>query len=445
MHYFLFFIYNLIAVPVLFAGAHIAACFKPKIARGLRGRRHGMAGIRQGVSDWPAGAPRVWLHVASMGEFEQAKPVLRALKQDRPDCRILLTFFSPSGYEHAHQFPSADLIAYLPFDSYCRSRRFLQLVQPDVFVVIRHDLWPNYLWHLRRLGIPALLIDASLSERRVRRLRPVAWAVRDVLKTFTEIHAISAGNAESFLPFYPHPDLMHVTGDTRYDQVYNRTQEPEKIATLTESGLFQRSRCFIAGSVWPSDEKVVLPALFDLLAAHKDYKAIIVPHELSPEHLQNVQAALQARRFAYALLSRFPERPNDLQVLVIDRIGILANLYALAELVYVGGSFGPGVHSVLEPSAHGCMVLFGPRYRNSLEAIQLQERNAGQSVQTSEEVARVLQQWLSDPESIRQAGGRALRLVHENLGASQRIAGRIQTFFPGSAPQARSSSFSFNQ
>ncbi|NLP09551.1 hypothetical protein GX408_04035 [bacterium] len=440
MYYFLFFVYNLIAVPLLFAGAHLAAFFKPKIAKGLRGRRHGMAGIRQGVSDWPVGGPRVWLHVASMGEFEQAKPVLRALKQNRPDCRILLTFFSPSGYEQAHQFPSADLISYLPFDSYCRSRRFLQMVRPTVFVVVRHDLWPNYLWHLRRMGIPALLIDASLSERRVRRLRPVAWAVRNVMRTFNEIHAISAGNADSFLPFYPDPDRVHVTGDTRYDQVYNRTQEPEKIAALAESGLFQRSRCFIAGSVWPSDEKVVLPALFDLLADHADYKAIIVPHELSPEHLQDLQTALQARGVSFTLLSRFAERPNDLQVLVVDRMGILANLYALAELVYVGGSFGPGVHSVLEPSAHGCMVLFGPRYRNSLEAIQLQERSAGQSVQTSEEIAAVLQRWLSDPEAIRQAGRRALQLVHENLGASERIVGRIQTFLPRPAPQTGSSS-----
>jgi len=445
MHFFLFFFYNLIVVPVLFAGAHIAALFKPKIAKGLRGRRRGLSGIRQGVSDWPADAPRIWFHVASMGEFEQAKPVLRALKQNLPDCRILLTFFSPSGYEQAHHFPSADLIFYLPFDSYCRSRRFLQLVHPDVFVVIRHDLWPNYLWRLRRKRIPALLIDASLSERRVRRLRPVAWAVRDVLKTFNEIHAISAGNAESFRPFYPDPARMHVTGDTRYDQVYNRTQEPEKIAVLTESGLFQRSRCFIAGSVWPSDEKVVLPALFDLLAAHADYKAILVPHELSPEHLQDLQAALQGRRFSYSLLSRFADRPDDMQVLVVDRMGILANLYAFAELVYVGGSFGPGVHSVLEPSAHGCMVLFGPRHRNSLEAIQLKERKAGQSVQTSEEVAAVLQRWLIEPEAIRRAGSRALQLVHENLGASERIARRIQTFLPGPAPQGRPSSFDSNQ
>jgi len=221
-------------------------------------------------------------------------------------------------------------------------------------------------------------------------------------------------------------------GDTRYDQVYLRTREPEKIAPLLDSGLFTRARCFVAGSTWPSDEKVILPALFPFLQKQTEIKAIIAPHELTPDHLAELESALTQHGIPFIRHSSFTQNHRDpWQVLLIDRMGILANLYGLADLAFVGGGFGPGVHSVLEPAAHGCMVLYGPRHLNSLEALALSSRKGGCCIQTSEQLSALLQTWLDDPQTVRAAGDRARQLVQENLGAGERIVQRLLPRLPG--------------
>ncbi len=431
MHYLLFTLYNLVAVPLLYLGVRFAVLFNNKVARGVVGRRDLFEKLAQRLSAWPAEAPRIWFHISSMGEFEQARPVIQSVKTRRPDCRVLITFFSPSGYDHVQNYPTADYICYLPFDSLRQSRKFIRLVRPHAVVVIRHDIWPNFQWHLHRCAIPCYLIDASISEKRWRMLYGVRWAIRDVYRTFSEIHLISENNRQAFLQLYPYQDRLLVMGDTRYDQVFLRTCEPEKIAPLNDSGCFSRSRCFIAGSTWPSDEKIILPALLPFLKKQTDFRAIIAPHELSSDHLADLENVLNQYAISHIRHSRFAlEQRGPWQVLLIDRMGILANLYALAELAFVGGSFGPGVHSVLEPAAHGCMVLFGPRYFNSLEAVALSQRKGGRCLHTTEDYTALLQTWLDDPQAIRSAGDQSRLLVQENLGAGERIVQRLLPQLP---------------
>jgi len=227
-----------------------------------------------------SGPNRVSVSYRLHGEFEQAKPVIAAIKKLRPDVRILITFFSPSVYDHTKKYPLADMISYLPFDSWRQSAKFLSLIKPVPRWSSATTSGPtiNGAAAARR---SQLLIDASISEIRLRRFRYVPWLIRDILKTFSEIDTTSAEYLPAFNQFYPYPQRLLVMGDTRYDQRAQPHQEREKIAELIDSGLFQRQRCFVAGSTWPEDEKIILGPLFRLLHEHPEYKLILVPHELS--------------------------------------------------------------------------------------------------------------------------------------------------------------------
>jgi 3-deoxy-D-manno-octulosonic-acid transferase len=426
MHYFLFIIYNLLGVPFIFIGARIAALFNDKIARGLKGRRALFDHLQQRLATLSPSRPRIWFHISSMGEFEQAKPVIQAVKNRQADTAIVITFFSPSGYDNSLRYALADVISYLPLDSWRNARRFVRMVRPFAMVVIRHDIWLNFQWRLQREGVPSFLIDASMGRRRLRWIRKVRWLVRDVFRTFREIHVISTDNVMPFQVLHPLPACIKVMGDTRFDQVLARTRERDKIKPLLASGLFQRERCVVAGSTWPSDEKVILPALQPWLQASPDHTLVLVPHELNPEHLQMLQDEFVRTGLSFATLSRWLAEPDTrMQVCIVDQMGWLANLYALADLAYVGGSFGPGVHNVLEPAAHGCYVLFGPRNLNSQEAQRLIACGGAQAIAASTDMELVLQRFLSAPAVITQAGAKALALVQENLGASDRIVDRL--------------------
>lgn len=426
MHYFLFIFYNLLGVPFIFIGARIAALFNDKIARGLKGRRGLFEHLQQRLAALPPSRPRLWFHISSMGEFEQAKPVIQSVKSRRPDLAVIVTFFSPSGYENSLRYPLADVISYLPLDSWRNARRFVRAVNPFAMVIVRHDIWLNFQWRLHRQGIPSYLIDASMSSRRLRWIKRVRWAVRDVFRTFREIHVISADNIMPFRMLHPLPACIRVVGDTRYDQVIARTRERDKIAPLLSSGLFARQRCVVAGSTWPTDEKVILPALIRWLHGHADNRLIIVPHELTPEHLQALRDEFSQSGLDFVMLSRWrQEHDEPHQVIIVDQMGWLANLYALAGLAYVGGSFGPGVHNVLEPAAHGCYVLFGPRNLNSQEAQHLIGRGGAQAIATTAELDSILLCFAKTPEELARGGAQALALVQENMGASDRVVDRL--------------------
>jgi 3-deoxy-D-manno-octulosonic-acid transferase len=426
MHYFLFIFYNLVGVPFIFFGARIAALFNDKIARGLKGRRALFDHLQGRLAAIPPSRPRIWFHISSMGEFEQAKPVIQALKKQTSDTAVVITFFSPSGYENSLHYSLADVISYLPLDSWRNARRFVRMVRPFAMVVIRHDIWLNFQWRLQREGVPSFLIDASMSQKRLRWIRQVRWFVRDVFRTFHEIHVISSDNIIPFRLLHPRPACIKVMGDTRFDQVVARTREHDRIRPLLDSGWFQRDRCVVAGSTWPSDEKVILPPLQRWVQSSPQHTLMVVPHELNPEHVQMVQDEFSRNGISFVMLSRWLAEPQTRrQVCIVDQMGWLANLYALAGLAYVGGSFGPGVHNVLEPAAHGCYVLFGPRNLNSQEAQRLIACGGARAIAVEEDMEQVLQRFVADPADIIQAGAKALALVQENLGASTRIVDRL--------------------
>lgn len=418
--------YNIFIIPLLYGTFYLAAIFSPKISRGISGRRSEALLLKEKIARLSGTGKRCWIHISSLGEFEQARPVLQLLKKQIPDISIIISFFSPSGFDNVKNLPELDVKTYLPFDSFRQAKNFIATIKPDVAGIIRHDIWPNYVWRLQRAGIPLILFDTAISEKTFRLYTIGKVFFRCLLAPFSGFLTVAQTDADRLKKIMPDAKIS-VIGDTRYDQVYNRARETSKINFLVESNYFTFRRVLVAGSIWPSDEKQLLPAVVKLFADYPDFIFIAVPHEPTHEHVLSLETFFNNQNLKTARLSALGQQPWSFKVLIIDSIGLLANLYALATVAYVGGSFGPGVHSVLEPAAHGCPVLFGPRHRNSHEALSLVAHGGGLCVRNHLECYQVLNHLFTDTAKARQVGKRALSLVLANVGASQKAVTAIQT------------------
>ncbi|MDZ7260834.1 MAG: 3-deoxy-D-manno-octulosonic acid transferase [candidate division KSB1 bacterium] len=422
--------YNLFLVPLLYGGLRLGGLWIDKIKKGIQGRRTLFETLQLQLSRLQANRPRIWFHVASYGEFEQTKPVLNALRQKFTDAYLILSFFSPSGYEHARNYPAVDVITYLPFDSFSQARKFVTLVQPTVAVIVRHDIWPNHLWQLNRHRIPIFLISASLPETTMRLLPVIRSFNKHLYRYFTQVLAISEESTRRLKKLYPFEQRLRVIGDTRYDQVYQRSLETEKLKFLSSATVLQNKTIFVAGSTWPSDEKHLFPAFQKLSQQRQNLVMILVPHEPSPERISQIKEQLSQMQLTYISLSDYQQWPSgkNVDVLIVDKMGLLANLYSLGQFAYVGGSFGPGVHNVLEPAVYGIPVFFGPRMRNSFEAEKLISVGAGFVVRDAKEIYEKLNQFLTDTEETKKIGRLARDMVMKNLGASEKVVELIGTY-----------------
>jgi 3-deoxy-D-manno-octulosonic-acid transferase len=425
--------YNLIAVPLMFCGFQAAAFFCrfgftrfDKIRSGVVGRKKLFDELTAQIAQVKNSAPRFWIHASSMGEYEQARPLLQEIKQRLPEAVRVLTLFSPSVYANINRANiPAEVISYLSFDSLWNARRFLNLVNPAAAIIIRHDFWPNHLWEAKQRGVALLLADASVSAnaRSLRHWPLVRHFNRAVFDTFDAICAVSPEAAKSLANLVRHPERLLVTGDSRYDQVLFRTQS-RKIDDLLPANWRGNSPIFVAGSTWLSDEEVLLPAFVAVRKHLPQLRMIVVPHEPAPEHL----AQLEKKISGSGLVSvRFSQLMNEKEggtipsILLIDRIGILAILYSAGQVAFVGGSFGPGVHSVLEAAVHGVPVLVGPRFRNSPEAVELDEKKFLTVVGTAEQCQKELLELFQNAELRREKGRQHREFVLGRCGASAKM------------------------
>jgi 3-deoxy-D-manno-octulosonic-acid transferase len=427
MDSFYFAAYNAAVLPVLRSVFFLGSLVNAKIRRGLKGRRALFGRLESEAAGFSGRSPRFWIHTSSMGEFEQAKPVIAGLRARFPDAFIAVSFFSPSGYENVRSFPGADLLTYIPFDSRRNAGRFLSILRPDAGIVVRHDIWPNHVAELKRRGIPSFLINFSLRSESAYRRSWTKGMLRMCVRPFDHVLAVSEQTADVSERFALASARPEVAGDTRYDQVVRRTENAEAVAgplRPLKNGRF----AIVFGSTWPSDEAVMVPLLKALAAGKRKVWSVWVPHEPTPGHLENVESLCAGAGLRSVRLSGLKSAPADaFDVLLVDRIGILAGLYAAADAAFVGGGFGPGVHSVLEPAAFGIPVFFGPRCRNSYEAGQLESRGGGFLVRDADAFSRALLAMIDDPVLLKKAGASALALVKENLGATDRIIKQLET------------------
>lgn len=418
--------YNAAVLPLLRFALFLGSLANPKIRRGLKGRRGLFSRLESETAGSAGRSPRFWIHTSSMGEFEQAKPVIAGLRARFPDAFIAVSFFSPSGYENVRSFPGADLLTYIPFDTRRNAGRFLSILRPDAGIVVRHDIWPNHIAELKRRGIPAFLINFSLRSESAYRRFWTRGMLRMCVRPFDHVLAVSEQTADVSEKFGLASDRPEVAGDTRYDQVVRRTENAEAAAGPLRP-LKQGRFGIVFGSTWPTDEAVIAPVLKALAAERRGVWSVWVPHEPTAEHLQNVESQCAGAGLRCVRLSALPSASGGaFDVLLVDRIGILAGLYALADAAFVGGGFGPGVHSVLEPAAFGIPVFFGPRCRNSHEAGQLESAGGGFLVRDPDAFLRVLRPMIDDPAVLKKAGASALALVRESIGATDRIVRRLE-------------------
>jgi 3-deoxy-D-manno-octulosonic-acid transferase len=408
------------------AAAPLAGRFNQKIARGLAAR----VGVLDRLSAWAAGQrdetrPLVWVHAPSVGEGLQAKPVLESLRAERPTWQLLFTHFSPSAERLASHLP-VDVHDYLPLDRPHDVGLALEALRPTALVFSKLDVWPELTLGAARAGVRLGLISATVAPGSSRLRWPARVWAAPAYAALDRIGAISEDDAERLVALGARADRISVTGDTRYDSVTERAERIDRgrdpLARLAAAPA-PFPFTIVAGSTWPADEAVLLPALADTLLQVPNARLVLAPHEPHPDHLAGI--AQQVR----ALGLPRPTRLSQLEhheagpVVVVDRVGVLADLYALADVAYVGGGYHrAGLHSVLEPAVFGVPVVIGPEWRNSRDAGLLLER--GGAVALPSDGRRSLHaQWLvwhHDPIARRRAGAAARGVVLAGRGASER-------------------------
>jgi 3-deoxy-D-manno-octulosonic-acid transferase len=410
-------VYNCLFIPFFWILLKVAALFNSKIHRGIQGRQGLFETIECDLQKLKS-KRRVWFHSSSMGEFEQAKPMIAALRKKYHDINIIVTFFSPSGYDHSKNYKLADIITYIPFDTKKNARRFLDLLQPSAAIFVRYDVWPNHLWELKARNIPAFIANATMRPSSARFYPLIKSFHRLIFDDFVSILTVSSKDADAFSLFgLTHPSLQAI-GETRYDQVWQRSADAKK-KHLIPSSILKEKKIFIAGSTWPEDEEVLLPAIKKILEYDSKALTILVPHEPTEEALEAIEKQLSSKTksIRFSLLNDYSRE----RIILVDSIGILMALYQYADVAYVGGSFRQGIHNVLEPAVYGIPVVYGPRHSNSQEAQELIRRGGGFLVNDQQESYRTLRTLLNDTKARTSAGKAALKLVKENIGATERF------------------------
>jgi 3-deoxy-D-manno-octulosonic-acid transferase len=355
-----FLIYDWLLLPLLILIFKLLGLMNPKIRQGLEMRKK-----KNGVLPWLDFIPNqkpIWIHCAS-GEFEYAKPVIRRLKELSPDCKIMVTYFSPSFAQAVRQFPGVDFATPLPWDTPALVKEFVEFHKPKVLLIARTDAWPEMLRQTTAAEIPSLLFSATLSERSLRTRMP--WTSAWVLRPLTQIFCVSEADAENFARLGL-ANKTQVAGDTRFDQVRLRLQNPKPLRSFLDSKDSSSLPVFVAGSTWPEDEAVLLPVIARFRST---LRWILVPHEPTDSHLRALETQLDQSGIPHQRYSQI----NSWQraaVILVDQTGILAELYSRADFAFVGGSYRKTVHSVMEPLAAGCPTFVGPFYRNNREAIE---------------------------------------------------------------------------
>ncbi len=396
-----------------------------KLGRSLRARRDAVAHLTAWAHAHrdPAG-PLLWIHAPSVGEGLQARPVLDALRTRHPRAQLAYTFFSPSAERFAASL-GVDVAGYLPFDRHAHAATLLDALRPTVLVFSKLDVWPVLTEAAAARGVRLALISATMAEGSGRRGPLAAALTRDAFAALDAVGAIDAADADRLVAAGVHRDRVHVTGDTRYDQVAARA------AAAGSSAMVARARSarptLVAGSTWPSDERVLCPAWEEVRRDAPAARLIIAPHEPTPAYLEPI------RRWAAdaALTLATPDEATPAtDVILVDRVGVLGDLYALADAAFVGGAFhAAGLHSVLEPAAFGAPVVFGPRHAASRDARLLLEASGAVAVDDVASLARALRILMTEPDTRTRAGKAARALVHRGLGAAERSAALVERLF----------------
>ncbi len=404
--------YNL-STRIYFASVRIAALFNSKAKKMIDGRKNWRKDLSLQIDST---AKYVWIHCASLGEFEQGRPLIEKIKEENPDnYKIILTFFSPSGYDVRKDYKFADIVCYLPFDTSGNAVEFVNIVKPVYAVFVKYEIWYHMLSVLHKNKIPVFLISGIFRAKQIF-FKWYGKSYRKALTFFTEIFLQDAASAE----ILRNAGIIKtdVCGDTRTDRVISIANESYENALL--NNFSAGKKCIVCGSTWPADEELIAEFINN---CSDEYRFIIAPHEIHERHLKFLEGIIKSKS---ERLSEISKTNPDTRVIIVDSIGILSKIYRYGQLAYIGGGFGKGIHNVLEAAVYEIPVIFGPNYKKFREACDLVNKSTAFSINSSDELISIINDLYSNHEKILDIKNITNKYISASLGATQNIFNKIQ-------------------
>ncbi len=404
-------IYN-IGVQFYVALIYVTSIANSKAKSWILGRKNIFHKIKEQVNTEKNTA---WFHVSSLGEFEQGKPVIEAFRSKYPNYQIILTFFSPSGYEIRKNYEGADAVFYLPTDSAKNAKRFIQLVKPKIAFFVKYEYWYHYLNELNKNKVPTYIFSAIFRKNQLF----FKWYGSWYRKMLCNFELLFVQNQESLeLLKSIGVTNVEVGGDTRFDRVYQISKESKEIIEIEQ--FCNGNKVIVAGSTWEKDEQILENYMRTL---GDNIKLILAPHEIHPSNIQRIQKLFNEKCICFS--EKESSLMKDAQVLIIDSIGLLSSLYRYGQVAFIGGGFGTGIHNTLEAATYGIPVVFGPKYHKFQEAKDLIKENAAFTIQNQEEFNTVLNNLLKNDLERQKYGDSALNYVNKMRGGTQLLLERI--------------------
>ena len=418
-------IYNIVIYFVLW-GIAIASLFNEKVRKMWRGEREAFKILKQKVDP---NAKYIWFHAASLGEFEQGRPLMERIRKDYPQYKILLTFYSPSGYEVRKNYEGADIICYMPVDTRLNAIRFLRLVRPVMAFFIKYEFWSNFLHILKHRNIPTYSVSSIFREDQVF----FKWYGRSyagVLKCFTRFF-VQNEESKRLLEGIG-ITAVDVVGDTRFDRVLQIKEAAKQlpICEAFRTGVASSQsadvphhdfKVFVAGSSWPPDENIFIPFFNE----HKDWRLLIAPHVIAEEHLKLILSLIKGKKVV-RYTQTTPEEAAEADVLIIDCFGLLSSMYNYGDVAYIGGGFGVGIHNTLEAAVWDMPVIFGPNNKKFQEAQGLLKSGGGFEINTYEDFSGLMSSLMNDETFLKQAGDKAGAFVAHLAGATDKVLASVK-------------------
>lgn len=418
-------IYNIVIYFVLW-GIAIASLFNEKVRKMWRGEREAFKILKQKVDP---NAKYIWFHAASLGEFEQGRPLMERIRKDYPQYKILLTFYSPSGYEVRKNYEGADIICYMPVDTRLNAIRFLRLVRPVMAFFIKYEFWSNFLHILKHRNIPTYSVSSIFREDQVF----FKWYGRSyagVLKCFTRFF-VQNEESKRLLEGIG-ITAVDVVGDTRFDRVLQIKEAAKQLpiceafrtgvaSSQSEDVPHHDFKVFVAGSSWPPDENIFIPFFNE----HKDWRLLIAPHVIAEEHLKLILSLIKGKKVV-RYTQTTPEEAAEADVLIIDCFGLLSSMYNYGDVAYIGGGFGVGIHNTLEAAVWNMPVIFGPNNKKFQEAQGLLKSGGGFEINTYEDFSGLMSSLMNDEAFLKQAGDKAGAFVAHLAGATDKVLASVK-------------------
>ena len=418
-------VYNIVIYFVLW-GIAIASLFNEKVRKMWRGEREAFKILKQKVDP---NAKYIWFHAASLGEFEQGRPLMERIRKDYPQYKILLTFYSPSGYEVRKNYEGADIICYMPVDTRLNAIRFLRLVRPVMAFFIKYEFWSNFLHILKHRNIPTYSVSSIFREDQVF----FKWYGRNyagVLKCFTRFF-VQNEESKRLLEGIG-ITAVDVVGDTRFDRVLQIKEAAKQlpICEAFRTGVASSQsadvphhdfKVFVAGSSWPPDENIFIPFFNE----HKDWRLLIAPHVIAEEHLKLILSLIKDKKVV-RYTQTTPEEAAEADVLIIDCFGLLSSMYNYGDVAYIGGGFGVGIHNTLEAAVWNMPVIFGPNNKKFQEAQGLLKSGGGFEINTYEDFSGLMSSLMNDETFLKQAGDKAGAFVAHLAGATDKVLASVK-------------------